>query len=194
MGNLSFMLSPMIRLLASILCISTTLCTAQTTTTPAFDEAKALAFLDRYEGRWVGSYQLRNMMGQVLQSLEAEVIYQWETNDEGTVLKGRAVYGTEQGMAIAESETFIANRQLFSIITENNKQRTYRGVLDKNGKTIAWAPIDKDNPLDESFRETFGRDAEGKETLSSQAYENVVRNDIEVLLTMHGQLTRAPLE
>lgn len=158
------------------------------------DEAQAMAFLDRYAGHWVGAYEMRDMNGQVLQTLEADVVYHWETTDQGRVLKGRAVYGSDTGMAIAESDTFITNKQIFSIVEEGGKQRTYRGRIDKNGKTIAWSPIDTDTELDESFRETFGKDAEGTETLSSQAYENITRNNITMLLTMNGLLHRAPLE
>ncbi len=159
-----------------------------------FNEEKVMALLERYAGRWVGTYEMRDMNGQVLQTLEADVVYHWETTENGRVLKGRAVYGADNGMAIAESETFIANKQLFSIVEEGGKARTYRGRLDKTGKTVSWTPIDTDRPLDESLRETFGRDASGQETLSSQAYENLTRNGITMLLTMHGLLYREPLE
>lgn len=186
------MLGFMHRLFLCTFLLIATLVAAQdaSKTAPGFDEAKALAFLERYKGHWVGTYTLRDTSGMTLQELQADVTYEWENTKNGRVLKGRAVYGAEGGMAIAESETFIENRQIFSYIEEGGKTRTYRGRIDQNGKTIAWVPIDLDNPLNESFRETFGRDAEGRETLTSQAYENIVRNDVSVLLTMQGLLYR----
>lgn len=189
-------LAYMLRFIIPFLVILPLLCPAQESDKkPAsFDKETAMALLDRYTGRWVGNYTLRNMAGEVLKELSADVTYTWKEDENGPVLAGRAVYGADGGMVVTESETFIANQQIFSVVKEGEKQRTYRGQIGQYGKSITWAPIDTDKPLDESFQESFGRDASGREILSSKSYENVTRNNISVLLTMNGLLFREPLE
>lgn len=174
------------------LCLTSPLLQAKEGELPPDPQVEAL--LDRFVGRWVGLYRITTLDGQVLQEMETEIIYRWKDTSEGRVLIGRAVYASAAGIGHSESETFVANNLLFSTVEQIGKIRVYRGRLGRDGNSVVWTPVDTESTLDESLRQTFGSDPSGKDTLITTGYENLIRDDAELMLTIHGTLIRTPLE
>ncbi|WOO41852.1 hypothetical protein [Rubellicoccus peritrichatus] len=159
-----------------------------------FDEITAYKLLERFVGQWQGSYDILSPDGKVIQEMEAEIIYKWSISPKGRILKGRAIYAAENGIAHANSETFIEDEMIISTVEQGGKTRTYRGLVGDFGKSIAWTPLDRGTELDESLRQIFGRNAEGADVLTTTGYENVQRQGLEAMLIIRGELTQIPLQ
>lgn len=159
-----------------------------------FDEAMAMKIMERFAGRWLGTYQILSVDGQVIQKMEAEITYNWSITPKAKILKGRAVYAAENGMGIANSETFIENDMVVSMVEQSGKTRVYRGLVGELGKSITWSPLDRTTTLDESLRQVFEVNGEGTDILKTNGYENVQREGLEVMLVIRGELVRQPLQ
>lgn len=157
-------------------------------------EAEAHTFLKHYVGRWIGEYTVQTMAGDMLQRMDAEIIYTWEIGEKGRVLKGQAVYAAPNGVAYATSKSFFDKGFLVSIVQQNGGEKVYRGSLSADGNSVSWIPVERENDLDKSMKETFGQNEDGDETITTLGYENVTRNDVTAMMTIRGLLTRAPLE
>lgn len=165
---------------------------AQTNPNPQ-DEAKVMAFLERYAGRWIGDYTIRTMQGDMLQDLDAELIYTWETTGKGRTLMGQAVYAAPNGVAYATSESYYDNGFLVSVVTQSEQKKVYKGLLSEDGNSVSWVPVARRGELDNTLQETFGKNQKDVDTITITGYENVIRNDRQAMMSIRGQLTRTPM-
>ncbi|MBC2593280.1 hypothetical protein H5P28_03300 [Ruficoccus amylovorans] len=156
---------------------------------PAERTARLNAVLDRYQGRWVGTIEIRSLT-RVIQTIQIEQQYWWDEIDGIKVLKGQAVLASMGTLSASESRTYIEAGNIYSETDQEGRQHFFIGKVSDDGRKISWLPADDADPLARKVTDTFSDGPEGP-VLTVEGYEEVPVGDNRALLTMRGELKRA---
>ncbi len=155
-----------------------------------FSDEVLLEVLNRYVGKWEGTYSIHSMRGDVMvQSLVAQQHYWWDTDEDRPLLRGRGIYANERGITHSEMLSFIEQGHIFGMVSQNEAIRLFRGRIldDMNG--IRWIPTGEERILGGQSTERFS-DENGIPVLEIEGFEPYSLGDEEIMLTMKGRLLK----
>ena len=99
-------------------------------------ERDAYTLLDAFVGTWSGTLILSNSEGQIIQLTPLKQSYWWEDH----LLKGLAVFGSDDRLNYANSDTSIENGLISAIIREGDNSKVMKGTPTERG--LIWIPED----------------------------------------------------
>jgi len=149
------------------------------------------AVLDRYVGRWVGSYEIRTLTKEVVQRLDVEQQYWWDRDENGKrILKGQAVIASMGRITYSQSKTFIVKGVIYSETEQEGSVHLYAASISGDGNTLTWFAKDDDSFKAKKLADTYTQNSEGT-FLTIEAFEQVdVGDGTPVMLVMAGKLKR----
>ncbi len=167
--------------------------------TPVFAQADAPikrsaeeldAVMNRYVGRWAGSYEIRTLTRQVLQRLEVEQQYWWDRDDKGKrILKGQAVIASMGRISYSESKTFVVNGRIYSEIEQEDTLHLYAAKISDDGNSINWLAQDDDTFTAKKLSDTIVSKSDGT-YLIIEGFEQVEMEEGPVMLVIQGELRK----
>lgn len=142
--------------------------------------------LDRYTGRWVGSYTVLSLDGEVLQRLKVEQQYWWDGEEQ----RGVGAYDRQGELVWISSRTYFRGEALLCEISiADQPPRTYAARV--RGETITWLPTHVLEATHKQVRETIVSEG-GRTLLRSEGFEHIGPPDRRMPVRVVGELERMP--
>ena len=135
------------------------------------------------EGRWNGTYEIRNPEGMILRLIQVE--YQYWVEDE--VLNGLAVFEQAGELSHAKSRSFMEEGQLISEIVSGGITRRFLGRLVD--QAVIWEPEELERRPNRKIKETVV-EREEKAFLVVDGFERILRGEESTMVVYKGLLER----
>ena len=139
---------------------------AEPTYEPSVETSPQEAFeiLNGFVGDWSGTFILTDEAGNILQLIPLTQSYHWD----GNTMKGRAVFGSEDRIDHASSETSIEHGTITAVIREGTRSKVMKATPIENG--LIWTPRDPTRIKSEQSTELVTQ-KEGKDILVIEGFE-----------------------
>ena len=151
----------------------------------ATERGRMIAFLEQYEGRWVGTFTIHSEATGYTQELLVEQRYWWSDN----ALRGLSVAETAEGSQTATSRAFFSGEALRLEVSKNGEVEVFAGVLDHD--RIIWVTANPARLNDYQFNERFVQ--EGLSTiLVSEGFDTYDYEDDLAYIIYKGRMVKVP--
>ena len=148
--------------------------------------ASTRELLDRYTGRWVGTFTVSGFDGTVLQTLKVEQQYWWEGDEQRAI----GVFDRQGELTWVSSRIYEREGTLLCETSiADQPHRTYAARV--RGDAITWLPTNVVEATRKQVRETILRRGD-RWILRSEGFEHVGPADQLVPVRVEGELEKVP--